>query len=65
MNDLISIICLFALLLVVDIVAIVCAMCSRDIRDENRNILMPVLSFGAGFLLSSILALTMYFALNL
>ena len=59
------IIYLFILLLIVDIVAIICTMYSKDIKDENRNILMPVLSFGSGFLLSSLLSLTMYFALNL
>lgn len=50
---------LFILLLVI-MVAIIATMYSKEIYDNNRNILIPILSFVVGFLISSILSITLY-----
>lgn len=51
---------LFILLLLVIMVAIIATMYSKEIYDNNRNILIPILSFVVGFLISSILSITLY-----
>lgn len=48
------------ILLIAIIVAIIATMYSREIYDNNRNILIPILSFVVGFLISSILSISLY-----
>ena len=48
------------ILLIAIIVAIIATIYSREIYDNNRNILIPILSFVVGFLISSILSISLY-----
>ena len=55
-----GLICILFILLIVIMIAIIATMYSKEIYDNNRNILIPILSFVVGFLISSILSITLY-----
>ena len=60
MDYAIGVICILFMLLIAIMVAIVATMYSKEIYDNNRNILIPILSFVVGFLISSMLSITLY-----